>query len=426
MYNLHRQLGQSRHQPEADPPARRARSSPARSRSGTTRRSSRRTRSSRRSTAASSRSSAPTAPARATCSPSSASRSRPTSGSAFIAQQKATREPGNLTPEFLAGQPTSIWPQEGWGDHPVHGRERRRHRELRRRSRPAAPNAITYVAAGYAKVRNFPTASVQNAAGVFTQPDEDNVTVALGYAQTRGNGTFQLAFNGPDPRAYFPSTYSYVLAQTTGFDPGKGATLGQFLCYAVSKGQVIAPQLRYARLSSVLVNIAIDAIVQIPGAPPAAHCPVAGAPPPPPPPPVVVGGIPDDDDDRKRNVERSERWHAGPERSERRFSRSRSRHQRRNDVQLHDDDDGQADQGRRNDNDDNGAVRAVGRYRWLRGERSERCGRRRYADERRTAGCRARPRGAVDQARGSRRAASRSGYCSPARSLRSSPRPSGD
>ena len=208
----------------------------------------------------------------------------------FVGQQKGlgTRD---LTPEFLAGQPTSVWPQEGWGDHPV---------TVASADGTAGyvadptggPNAITYVAAGYAKVRSFPTASVQNAAGVFTQPDEDNVTRALGYAQKRGNGTFQLAFNGPDSRAYFPSTYSYVLAQTAGFDPGKGATLAKFLCYAVSQGQVIAPQLRYARLSSVLVNIAIDAIVQIPGAPPAAQCPIAGAPPPPPPPSVVVGGIP--------------------------------------------------------------------------------------------------------------------------------------
>ena len=208
---------------------------------------------------------------------------------AFVAQQTSLGTRG-LTDEFVAGQPTSVWPQEGWGDNPV---------DVASADGTAGyvadptggPNAITYVAAGYAKVRNFPTASVQNAAGVFTQPDEDNVTRALGYAQKRGNGTFQLAFNGPDPRAYFPSTYSYVLAQTTGFDPGKGATLARFLCYAVSQGQVIAPQLRYARLSSVLVNIAIDAIVQIPGAPSAANCPVAGAPPPPPPPTMIIVGI---------------------------------------------------------------------------------------------------------------------------------------
>src|SRR5262249_55516219 len=148
-------------------------------------------------------------------------------------------------------------------------------------------NSITYVAAGYAKVRGFPVASVQNAAGVFTQPDENNVTIALSYATPLGNGTFKLAFNGADPAAYFPSTYSYVLGQTAGFDPGKGPTLTRFLCYAVTKGQEIAPSLRYARLSIELVNIAINAIVQIPGAPSKADCPVGN---------IVIIHLPDHHD----------------------------------------------------------------------------------------------------------------------------------
>jgi phosphate transport system substrate-binding protein len=198
----------------------------------------------------------------------------------FVNQQR-TADP-ELTQEFLAGQPTSVWPQQAWGVSPV-GVPTADGTAGYVADPTGGPNAITYVAAGYAQVRGFPTASVQNAAGQFTQPDEQNVTVALGYATARGNGTFQLAFNGPDPRAYFPSTYSYVLAQTAGFDSSKGATLGQFLCYAISQGQVNAPTLRYARLSSALVNIAINAIVQIPGAPSATNCPIAGAPPPPPP-----------------------------------------------------------------------------------------------------------------------------------------------
>jgi phosphate transport system substrate-binding protein len=190
--------------------------------------------------------------------------------------------------EFRAGQPTSVWPQSNWGANPVP--QQTADGTAAYVADPTGGNdSITYVAAGYAKVRNFPMASVQNAAGTFTQPDEENVTVALGYATPRGNGTFQLAFNGPDRRAYFPSTYSYILAQTAKFDPGKGATLARFLCYAVSKGQVIAPTLKYARLSAPLVDIAINAIVQIPGAPSKANCPVAGAPPPPPPPSVAGG-----------------------------------------------------------------------------------------------------------------------------------------
>ena len=204
---------------------------------------------------------------------------------AFIADRMKNDPGDNIGTPFAAGQPTSNWPA-GWGRaNPIAFADGVANAVIG----PGEQGAITYVAAGYAKVRNFPVASVQNAAGVFTQPDEDNVTVALGYAIPNGDGTFSLRFDGPDPRAYFPSTYSYVLAQTTGWDAGKGATLSQFLCYAVSKGQEIGPQLRYARLSTVLVNLAISEIVKIPGAPSAAACPVAGSAPPPPP-PVIVGG----------------------------------------------------------------------------------------------------------------------------------------
>jgi ABC-type phosphate transport system substrate-binding protein len=201
----------------------------------------------------------------------------------FISEQKGSDNAGNNSVEFNQGLPTSLWPQSSWGANPI----------------PVSfadgtagfvadpsggADSITYVANGYAKVHGTPVASVQNGVGLFTQPTEDNVTTALHYATPVGNGTFKLAYSGPAPDAYFPSTYSYILAQTSGFDPGKGATLGLFLCYAISTGQPSAPQLGYARLSSDLVQIAINAIVQIPGAPSSGDCFQKGAPPPPAPP----------------------------------------------------------------------------------------------------------------------------------------------
>jgi phosphate transport system substrate-binding protein len=198
---------------------------------------------------------------------------------AFI-QDRIQHDPGGLSTPFRNGQPVSTWPQ-GWGlATTANGADNVANTVA---DPVAGQNSITYVAAGYAKVRNFPVASVQNAVPggtVFTQPDEANVTVALSYAKGRGDGTFILDFGGPDPRAYFPSTYSYVLAQTTGWDAGKGATLAQFLCYAVGKGQDIAPTLRYAALSAELVAIAVAAIRKIPGSDSIATCPVPGLHPP--------------------------------------------------------------------------------------------------------------------------------------------------
>lgn len=144
----------------------------------------------------------------------------------------------------------------------------------------ANPDTITYIETGYAKEQRLPVASVQNPAGVFTPPEPANSTVALGYASGNGDGTFKLSYNGPDARAYFPSTYSYTIAQTTGFDPAKGTVLATYLNYAVTAGQLKAEPLSYSRLSVELVNIALDAIQKIPGAPPR-PTDLAGAPPPP-------------------------------------------------------------------------------------------------------------------------------------------------
>lgn len=198
---------------------------------------------------------------------------------AFIGRVQATGTTAD--DEFLAGRPTSSWPQlgglvVGFASEGVVGIVS---------NGSAGRSTISYLEAGYSVKVGLPVAKVRNAAGVFTPPLPANSTVALGYALPQQNGTFLLRYNGPDPRAYFPSTYSYTIAQTRGFDPAKGAVLSTFLYYAVTKGQERAEPLLYSRLSSVLVNLALDKISQIPGAGPR-PTDLAGAPPP----PQVLGG----------------------------------------------------------------------------------------------------------------------------------------
>jgi ABC-type phosphate transport system substrate-binding protein len=136
-----------------------------------------------------------------------------------------------------------------------------------------AIGTITYDPVGFAIVRNnFPVATVGNAAGNFVAPNATTAQTALSDTTQNSDGTVNFDFNAPDPNAYFPDTFSYVLAQTGGFDPGKGATLGQFLCYAVGPGQSEAAALKYAPLSSSLARGDATLIAKIPGAPTAARC----------------------------------------------------------------------------------------------------------------------------------------------------------
>jgi ABC-type phosphate transport system substrate-binding protein len=190
-----------------------------------------------------------------------------------------------------AGLPTSAWPQHLVGQTEAPASDGVANVVA---SPQSGANAITYDEDGFAVVRGLPVVQVRNAAGVYTSPgNPESVTVALGYAQKRDNGTFALNYSGPDPRAYFPSSYSYVLAQAAGSDPAKGQTLATFLYYATCQGQARAVPLGYARLSSVLVDLSRSKIAQIPGAPAAPPLTACGAPPPPAitPPSATPGGL---------------------------------------------------------------------------------------------------------------------------------------
>jgi len=194
---------------------------------------------------------------------------------AFVASQKASPNQGSNSTEFLNGQPTSNWPQQFGKSGTGNGADG----VATAVADPTGDGSITYNESGFARQVHIPNAFIENGAGKFLQPDDQNVSAALAYATGRPDGTFKLNYTANDPNAYFPSTYSYVVAQTTGFDPAKGWVLAKFLCYAVTYGQrqELTDQLDYARLSQPLVDLAHAAIEQIPGAPPWGQCAVSGA-----------------------------------------------------------------------------------------------------------------------------------------------------
>ncbi len=185
--------------------------------------------------------------------------------------------PGAGDAIFSSGQPVSNWPTGYANEGAFNAADGVANAVA---NDVSGQNAITYNAAGFGQERGYPNAYIQNAAGVYHLPDANAASVALAYATPQPDGTFNLNYTAPDPNAYFPSTYSYVIAQTTGFDSGKGQTLATFLDYAVTIGQKRAVPLGYAPLSTVLVNEALDHILQIPGAPPRPTN--LGNPPPPP------------------------------------------------------------------------------------------------------------------------------------------------
>jgi phosphate transport system substrate-binding protein len=129
--------------------------------------------------------------------------------------------------------------------------------------------AIGYVEAGYAIQRGFPVASMRNASGHYTQPTSANVATALTHATLNADLTQNLGavYDAPEATAYPVSSYSYLITQTTGFDPAKGNVLGKFILYFACDGQQQASLLGYSPLPPNLVQAVFDAVKRIPGAP---------------------------------------------------------------------------------------------------------------------------------------------------------------
>ena len=126
---------------------------------------------------------------------------------------------------------------------------------------------ITAVETSYAIQRHSPVASVKNASGVYTQPTGIDVASALAYATQQPDGTHTLNFDGIGPHVYNPSTYSYLLAPTTGFNPQKGHDLAAFAYYALTIGQQRAAENGYASLGLSLEQLGVQRMKSdVPGA----------------------------------------------------------------------------------------------------------------------------------------------------------------
>lgn len=136
------------------------------------------------------------------------------------------------------------------------------------------PGAIGAVQVKYATDLGFGpntpakgVASVKNANNAYTQPTPVDVASALAYATQLPNGTHKLDFNGAGPNVYNPSTYSYLLAKTTGSDPNLGKVLSGFVNYSLTLGQAASPGFGYATLGLSLEKYGVDQVkANVPGA----------------------------------------------------------------------------------------------------------------------------------------------------------------
>jgi phosphate transport system substrate-binding protein len=115
------------------------------------------------------------------------------------------------------------------------------------------PGAIGYVELAYAHQNKLPAADLKNSSGSFITPSVESVTEALATAKIPDDFRFSMV-NAPGAKAYPIAGATWLLVYAQQKDAAKGKKVVEFLDWALSKGESLAPPLDYAPLPSTLEN----------------------------------------------------------------------------------------------------------------------------------------------------------------------------
>ena len=124
------------------------------------------------------------------------------------------------------------------------------------------PGSIGYIELAYAKQNHLSYADVKNAAGNYITPSIESVTAALGSATIPDDFRFSMV-NPPGAKAYPISGATWLLVYAEQKDHAKGEKLVQFLKWAYSDGEKLAPSLDYAPLPDSVITRALEKVQSI-------------------------------------------------------------------------------------------------------------------------------------------------------------------
>src|SRR5271168_402456 len=117
------------------------------------------------------------------------------------------------------------------------------------------PGAIGYVELIYALNNKIPYAELQNKAGNWVKASLEGVTAAA--ASSAGNMApdFRVSItNAPGADAYPISSFTYLLVYKKQSNKDVGEQIKKFLGWAMTEGQTLAPDLKYAPLPAAVVQ----------------------------------------------------------------------------------------------------------------------------------------------------------------------------
>jgi phosphate transport system substrate-binding protein len=121
------------------------------------------------------------------------------------------------------------------------------------------PGSVGYIELAYAKQNGLTYADVKNSSGNYITPAIESVTEALATADIPDDFRFSMV-NPPGSGAYPISGTTWLLVYAEQKDHAKGEKLVQFLKWAYSDGEKLAPGLDYAPLPDALVKRALERV----------------------------------------------------------------------------------------------------------------------------------------------------------------------
>ena len=164
---------------------------------------------------------------------------------------------GKVSPEFRTkvGVDASLkWPVGvgGKGNEGVAGLVRQ------------TPGSLGYVELVYAVQNKISVGAVQNSGGAFVTPSVDTVTAAAAGAATTMPADFRVSItNAPGADAYPISSFTWLLLYDDPADKNQARQMRDFLRWALTDGQKLAPELGYARLPEAVVQMELKALDQL-------------------------------------------------------------------------------------------------------------------------------------------------------------------
>jgi phosphate transport system substrate-binding protein len=127
-----------------------------------------------------------------------------------------------------------------------------------------SPGSIGYVELIYALQNKIDFGSVQNAEGEFVKASEAAVTAAAAGAAANMPADFRVSItNAPGKGSYPISSFTWLLLYENPKDKAQAKVMVDFLKWALSDGQKLAPDLGYAPLPAEVIKQETEAIGKI-------------------------------------------------------------------------------------------------------------------------------------------------------------------